>query len=57
MIAQPKAMRGMSQVELLLGLALALSVVLMLTQAWGTFRLWQLERDQWQELQDRTPAL
>lgn len=57
MVANLKAMRGMSQVELLLGVALALGMGSMLSQAWGLLRMWQIERDQWQELQDRTPAL
>lgn len=49
--------RGMSQIEVLVGLALGLLVVAMATHSWGLQQQWLNERDLRQELLDRTPPL
>ncbi len=50
-------LRGMSQVEVLAGLALGLGVLAMAMQTWGLQRQWLNERDAQQELLDRTATL
>lgn len=49
--------RGMSQVEVLAGLALGLLVLGMAMHTWGLQRQWLSERDARQELLDRTSTL
>lgn len=54
---QQPGTRGMSQVELLAGLALGMLVMGMASHTWGFQRQWLNERDARQELLDRTPTL
>jgi hypothetical protein len=48
---------GFGQVDVLLGLTLGLGALYLALQAWGLQRQWLHDRDQQQELLDRTPSL
>lgn len=51
------ALAGFSQIDTLMGLSVLMGIGWMLLQMLTGHRMWQLESDAWQELQDRTPAL